>query len=62
MKTCPRILLFLFGIANIFAYPFSAVFWQLKNAEQHVGRFLGHPLRAAQDDAKSSANEQARML
>ena len=24
-------------------YPFSATFWHLKNAEQHVGRFLAHP-------------------
>ena len=24
-------------------YPFSVTFWHLKNAEQHVGRFLAHP-------------------
>ena len=24
-------------------YLFSATFWHLKNAEQHVGRFWGHP-------------------
>ena len=24
-------------------YPFNATFWHLKNAEQHVGRFLAHP-------------------
>ena len=23
-------------------YPFSATFWHLKNAEQHVNRFLAH--------------------
>ena len=24
-------------------YSFSATFWHIKNAEQHVGRFLAHP-------------------
>ena len=24
-------------------YLFSATFWHLENAEQHVGRFLAHP-------------------
>ena len=39
------------------SYPFSATFWQLKNAQQHVGRFWVAP-----DDVKSSVYEPACML